>query len=131
MSTRLFLDAVMSKPTSRPVVGSGTSVVTDELMTLANASFPEEHQDPELMAKLAIVGYIILGYDNVMPLFSIWREAAVLGCPVGWRNRGHLPNYRRHIWKTDADIKFTKDFLNHPAAKTLLKAISILKKIAR
>jgi len=128
MSRKLFLDAVMSKPTPRAAVGSGTSIVTDELMTLAGAAFPEAHQDGELMAKLAVTGHTILGYDVVMPLFSVWHESAALGCPVEWGDRLHMPDCRRAIWKTDVDIKFTKDFLNHPAAKTPLTAISILKK---
>ncbi len=128
MSAGLFLDAVTSKPTSRPAVGSGTSIVTDELMTMAGAAFPEAHTDAELMAKLAAAGHTILGYDVVMPLFSVWHESAALGCPVEWGNRLHMPNCRKAIWKTDTDIKFTKDFLKHPAAAVPLKAISILKK---
>ena len=128
MSAKLFLDAVMSKPTPRPAVGSGTSVVTNELMTLAGAAFPEAHLNAELMAKLAAAGHTILGYDNVMPLFSVWHESAALGCLVEWGDRLRMPDCRTTIWKTDADIKFTKDFLGHSAAQTPLKAISILKK---
>jgi [methyl-Co(III) methanol-specific corrinoid protein]:coenzyme M methyltransferase len=128
MSAKIFLDAVMSKPTPRPAVGSGTSIVTDELMTLAGAAFPEAHLNAELMAKLAAAGHTILGYDNVMPLFSVWHESAALGCPVEWGDRLRMPDCCTTIWKTDADIKFTKDFLKHPAAKTPLEAISILKK---
>jgi len=128
MSAKLFLDTVMSRPTARPAVGSGTSVVTDELMTLAGAAFPEAHLNSELMARLAIAGHTILGYDVVMPLFSVWHESAALGCPVEWGDRLRMPDCRKTIWKTDTDIKFTKDFLRHPAAQTPLKAISILKK---
>ncbi len=128
MSAKIFLDAVTSKPSSRRAVGSGTSIVTDELMTLAGAAFPEAHLDGQVMAKLAIAGHTILGYDVVMPLFGVWHESAALGCPVEWGDRLHMPDCRKAIWKTDADIKFTKDFLRHPAAKTPLAAISILKK---
>jgi [methyl-Co(III) methanol-specific corrinoid protein]:coenzyme M methyltransferase len=128
MSAKLFLDAVTFRPIARPAVGSGTSVVTDELMTLAGAAFPEAHLDGELMAKLAIAGHTILGYDNVMPLFSVWHESAAIGSPVEWGDRLRMPDCRKAIWKTDADIKFTKGFLKHPAAKTPLTAISILKK---
>jgi len=128
MSAKLFLDAVMSKPTPRPAVGSGTSVVTEELTTLAGAAFPEAHLNAELMARLAAAGHTILGYDNVMPLFSVWHESAAIGCPVEWGDRLRMPDCRTAIWKTDADIKFTKDFLKHPAAKTPLTAISILKR---
>jgi len=128
MSAKIFLDAVTSKSTFRPAVGSGTSIVTDELMTLAGAAFPEAHLNGQVMAKLAIAGHTILGYDVVMPLFGVWHESAALGCPVEWGDRLHMPDCRRSIWKTDADIRFTKDFLKHPAAKAPLAAISILKK---
>jgi MtaA/CmuA family methyltransferase len=128
MSSKLFLDAVCGKPTSRPAVGSGTSIVTDELMTLAGAAFPEAHTNSGLMAKLAIAGHTILGFDVVMPLFSVWHESAAIGCPVEWGDRLHMPDCRKAIWRTDRDIKFSKDFLSHDAAKTPLAAISILKK---
>jgi [methyl-Co(III) methanol-specific corrinoid protein]:coenzyme M methyltransferase len=97
-------------------------------MTIAGAAFPQAHQDSELMAKLAIAGHTVLGYDVVMPLFSVWHESAALGCPVEWGDRLHMPDCRRAIWKTDDDIKFSRDFLKHPSAKTPLDAIKILKK---
>lgn len=128
MSARLFLDAVTSKATPRAAVGSGTSIVTDELMTLTGAAFPEAHINSEVMAKLAIAGHTVLGYDIVMPLFGVWHESAALGCWVEWGDRLHMPDCRKAIWKDDSDIEFTKDFLKHPAAKTPLEAISILKK---
>ena len=128
MSAKLFLDAVTAKNTSRPAIGSGTSIVTEELMTVADAYFPQAHQDPKDMAKLAITGHTILGYDVVMPLFSVWHESAAIGCPVKWGDRLHMPDCGKAIWKTDSDIKLSKDFLFHPAAKTPLDAIAILKK---
>lgn len=128
MSSKLFIDAVNAKPTSRPAVGSGTSIVTEDLMDLVGVTFPQAHTDPEAMAKLAITGHTVLNYDVVMPLFSVWHESAAVGCPVEWGDHGHMPDCRTAIWKTANDIAFTKDFLKHPAAQTPLKAISTLKK---
>ena len=34
MSAKLFLEAVKARPTTRPVVGTGTSIVTEDLMDL-------------------------------------------------------------------------------------------------
>lgn len=124
---QLFLDAVNGKPTSRPAVGSGTSIVTRELMDLAGAFFPDAHLDAEKMARLAIAGHTILGYDVVMPLFSVWHESAALGCEVVWGDIGHMPDSKDHLWSSADEIKIEKDFLNHPAAQTPLKALSILK----
>lgn len=128
MSTKLFIDAVHSRPTPRPVFGSGTSIVTADLMDEAGAAFPEAHLDPEAMTKLALAGHTILDFDVVMPLFSVWHESAAVGCPVEWGQRDLMPDCREHIWETADDIHYTKDFLKHPAAQTPLKSLSMLKK---
>jgi len=128
MSRKLFIDAVNSKPTARPAFGSGTSIVTEELMDEAGAIFPDAHLDPDGMTKLAITGHTILDFDVVMPLFSVWHESAAVGCPVEWGRKNLMPDCRVHIWKTIDDIKYSKDFLKHPAAQTPLKSISMLKK---
>lgn len=128
MTAKLFLDAVLNKPTPRSAIGPGTSIVTEELMSLADAAFPDAHLNPNIMAKLAVAGHTILGYDVVMPLFSVWHESAALGCPVRWGDCSHMPDCSAHIWKTLDDVKFDKSFLNHSAVQTPLKAISILKK---
>ncbi len=128
MSEKIFIDAVNSKKTPRAAIGSGTSIVTRELMDISKSYFPDAHHDPEVMAKLAMAGHTILGYDVVMPLFSVWHESAAIGCKVNWGDSGHMPDSRGHIWNTVDEIKVEKDFLNDPAAKTPLKAISILKK---
>ena len=97
-------------------------------MDITGAAFPEAHQDAQLMAKLAMAGYTVLGYDNVMPLFSVCHESVALGCPVNWGDRRHMPDCRHPIWKTDKDVKVAKDFLKHPSAQVPLEALSILKK---
>ncbi|MCK5127558.1 MAG: hypothetical protein KAR42_14980 [candidate division Zixibacteria bacterium] len=48
MSLKIFIDAVNFKPTPRPAVGSGTSIVTGELMDMTGACFPDAHLDTEL-----------------------------------------------------------------------------------
>ena len=128
MSAKLFLDAVKSKPAARPAIGSGTSIVTEELMDITGQNFPQAHTDPFSMAALAIAGHTILNFDVVMPLYSVWHESAALGCPVNWGDKHHMPDCREAIYKIDDDITITKDFLRHNAVQTPLKALSILKK---
>ena len=128
MSLKIFIDALNSKPTQRPAVGSGTSIVTKELMETAEAYFPAAHLDPEIMAKLAMAGHTILGYDVVMPLFSVWHESAAIGCDVDWGDIGRMPDSRGHIWGSADEISVNKDFLNKPSVQTPLRAISMLKK---
>ena len=128
MSRKLFLDAVAAKPTPRPAFGCGTSIVTEELMNEVGVSFPEAHLDPEAMTRLAVAGHTLFDFDVVMPLFSVWHESAAVGCPVEWGTKGRMPDCRGHIWETAEDIRYTKDFLKHPAAQAPLKSLAMLKK---
>lgn len=128
MSKKIFMDAVHSKPTLRPAFGSGTSIVTEGLMDEVGVAFPDAHLDPEAMTALAMTGQTILDFDVVMPLFSVWHESAAVGCPVEWGRKDLMPDCRKHIWKTVDDIRYSKDFLNHPAAQTPLKSLSMLRK---
>jgi [methyl-Co(III) methanol-specific corrinoid protein]:coenzyme M methyltransferase len=128
MSRKLFLDAVHGTSTPRPAFGSGTSIVTEELMDLVGAEFPKAHLDAEAMTKLALAGHTVFGFDVVMPLFSVWHESAAVGCPVEWGTKSRMPDCSGHIWETAEDIRCSKDFLNHPAVQTPLKSLSMLKK---
>ena len=80
----IFVGALTRRCEPRPATGSATSVVTVDLMERAGAFFPEAHLDAETMARLARAGATVLGFDNVMPLFSVWHESAALGCQVEW-----------------------------------------------
>ena len=99
MSTprELFLRALYRQPTSRPATGSATSVVTADLMDAVGVAFPEAHLHAQSMADLAAAGHTVLGFDNVMPLYSVWHESAALGCPVNWGDRTHMPDSRSRI----------------------------------
>ena len=75
MSKQRFLDAITRRNTIRqaPVFGTGTSIACLDLME-ATGAFPDAHLDPEKMADLAISGHTVLGFDVVMPLFSVCHE---------------------------------------------------------
>jgi [methyl-Co(III) methanol-specific corrinoid protein]:coenzyme M methyltransferase len=61
-------------------------------MDAAGVSFPEAHLDANAMADLALAGHEILGFDTVMPEYSVQQEAAALGCEVDWGNRDRMPD---------------------------------------
>jgi len=125
---QLFLDALRRKPTPRPATGSVTSVVTVDLMDAAGASFPTAHTDAAEMAKLAAAGHEVLGFDNVMPLFSVWHESAALGCPVDWGARDRMPDCRGHLAALGEDVTVPKDLLRRPGCAVPLAAIRLLRK---
>jgi len=46
------------------------------------------------MADLALAGHEILGFDTVMPEYSVHQEAAALGSRVDWGDRDMMPDAR-------------------------------------
>ncbi len=124
----IFLAALKRQPTPRPATGSATSMVTTDLMETVGVSFPEAHIDTGAMVSLAETSYTILGFDNVMPLFSVWHESEALGCEVNWGDPGHMPDSRGALYKIDDEIKIPGDLLKRRGCRVPLEAITLLKK---
>jgi methylthiol:coenzyme M methyltransferase len=124
---KIFMDALACRPTERPATGSATSVVTVDLMDEAGAAFPEAHLDAEVMATLATAGCTVLGFDNVMPLFSVWHESAAMGCEVDWGERGRMPDSRHHLYKLGDEIRIPPGLLEHFGCRVPLDAIRLLR----
>ena len=87
----VFLSALGRQPTPRPATGAATSIATVDLMEETGCFFPEAHLDAKVMEGLAAAGHEILGFDNVMPLFSVCHESAAIGCKVDWGKRDLMP----------------------------------------
>ena len=81
-SKERVLAALNRELVDRTPVCNPTSVATVELMDLVDAPFPEANQQPELMARLAATGYTELGFDSIMPVFSIIQDSSALGCKI-------------------------------------------------
>ncbi len=124
------LAALKREPVDRTPVCNPTSVATVELMDLVDAPFPDANRDPELMARLAATGYTELGYDTIMPVFTIIQESSALGCKIQWEQKDNWPTVkmREPIWEDVDDITIPADFLTHQDTKCVLDAISLLKK---
>ncbi|MCM8768412.1 MAG: MtaA/CmuA family methyltransferase [Candidatus Omnitrophica bacterium] len=125
---QIFMTALHRGKTPRPATGSATSVVTTDLMEKSRIFFPEAHLSPELMAELAALGHEKLGFDNIMPLFSVCHESAALGCQVDWGDRYSMPSCRGKIANIEDDIKVREDFLQQPECQIPLKALNLLRK---
>ena len=129
MSRELFLKALTRRNrTGKAVFGTGTSIVCKGLMDAEGAFFPEGHLEAEKMAALALAGHTMLGFDVVMPLFSVCHEAAAMGCNVNWGGPDAMPESGRAIFKDADDIRIPADLLQRPGCAVPLEAISILKK---
>lgn len=123
------LAAFRGEPVDRPAVCNPTSVATVELMDLVDAPFPQANRDGEMMARLAATGYTELGFDTIMPVFSIIQDSAALGCKIQWEQKDNWPTVKMSepIWETADDIVIPPDFLTHPDTACVLDAIRRLK----
>ena len=123
------LAALQRQPVDRTPVCNPTSVATVELMDLVDAPFPEANRDPERMARLAATSYTELGFDSIMPVFSIIQESSALGCRIQWEQKDNWPTVKmaEPIWKTAEDIVIPADLLTHPDTRCVLDAIGRLR----
>lgn len=129
-SRQRVLAALRREPVDRTPVCNPTSVATVELMDLVNAPFPDANRIPELMARLAATGHTELGFDSIMPVFSIIQESSALGCKIQWEQKDNWPTVkmREPIWEKPEDIRIPPDFLTHPDTRCVIEAIKILRK---
>ena len=128
MSRQTFLDATCRQNQSgQPVFGTGTSTVCQDIMQQIGVGFPDAHLDAEKMAELAITAHTMLGFDVVMPLFSVCHEAAAMGCNVNWGDANAMPEAGPPIFESADDIAVPTDLLDRPACAVPVRAISLLK----
>ena len=111
----------------RPPVGNPTSIVCQDLMDAAGVSFPDAHLEANAMADLALAGHEILGFDTVMPEYSVQQEAAALGCDMDWGDRDRMPDNKNFPYEDFADINVPENILEKPSMKVVLDALSILR----
>jgi [methyl-Co(III) methanol-specific corrinoid protein]:coenzyme M methyltransferase len=112
----------------RPPVANPTSIVCHELMDACGVSFPEAHLNPQAMAELALAGHEVLGFDTVMPEFSVDQEAAALGCEVDWGDRNKMPDTKTFPHEDFSDVEIPENFLEKPSLRVVLDALSILRR---
>ena len=124
------LNALAGKPVDRTPVANPTNVATVELMDLVDAPFPDACRDPELAARLAATGYTELGFDAIMPYFTIIQESSALGCDMQWEDKDNWPTVRMYnpIWKGESDILIPPGFLEHPDNLTITRSLELLKR---
>jgi [methyl-Co(III) methanol-specific corrinoid protein]:coenzyme M methyltransferase len=128
-----FWAALDGRPVDRPPAASITSVATYELMDRVGVRFPAAHVEPEAMAELAAAAHEVLGFDSVMPVFSIAQEAVALGCEVDWSDAAAMPTPATHPWADrSAAIRlpdgFPAAFLEDRYVRCAVEAIRLLKR---
>ena len=123
------LAALSGEAVDRTPVSNPTSVATVELMDLVGSPFPDANRDPEMNAHLAATGYTELGFDSIMPYFSIIQESSALGCEMQWEQKDNWPTVRmgNPIWKNHTDVQIPPGFLEHQDSIAITRSIGVLK----
>ena len=132
---RRFLSGMFGGRVDRLPAGSVTSVVTKEQMQTTGCFFPEAHYDVKKMVKLAAAAHTIIGYDAILPYFSVWIEGAALlegkelKGEMDWGTPTRMPVGHVEPWETPDQVSIPDDdeFLQRTAPSALLEAISILR----
>ncbi|MFZ0928940.1 MAG: MtaA/CmuA family methyltransferase [Syntrophobacteraceae bacterium] len=115
------------KKGARPPAGNATSIVCHDLMDASGVSFPQAHVDANAMAELALAGHETIGFDTVMPEYSVHQEAAALGCEVDWGSRDQMPDSRNFPYADFSDVVVPENILEKPSMRVVLDALSILR----
>ena len=112
----------------RPAVINPTSLACKELMKEADAWFPEAHTNPETMARLALAGHEVLGFDSVMPEYSVHQESAALGVEMDWGAPDMMPDGKTFPYADFSDIVIPENILEKPSITVVLRALEILRR---
>ena len=124
---RRFLIAMLGGKPNRTPVGNVVSVACVELMKMAGAWFPQAHLEAETMARLAAAGHTVLGYDTVMPVFSVVQEAAALGCQIDWGAPDMMPGAHTHPFADSKEFHITDNWIDAPSIQVVLEALRLLR----
>jgi len=112
----------------RPPAGNPTSIACHDLMDACGVSFPDAHLNASAMAELALAGHELIGFDSVMPEYSVDQEAAALGCTVDWGDRNVMPDCKDFPHEDFSHVEIPQDFLEKPSMRVLLDALGILRR---
>ena len=127
-SHNLVMSALYNgRKANRPPAGNPTSIVCHGLMEAAGVSFPEAHVDANAMADLALAGHEIVGFDTVMPEYSVHQESSALGCDVDWGDRDTMPDSKTFPYADFSEIHIPQNILEKPSMRVVLDALSILR----
>jgi len=111
----------------RPTVINPVSNATTESCNALGINFQDVHLNADKMAALAAYGTEKLGFDSVMPYFSVLQEAAALGGEIDWGGPYEMPKQRKSPHIDPDDFIIPTNFFDQISIRTVLDAIKLLK----
>ena len=113
----------------RAAVINPVSNATAESCRALGIRFADAHSDAAAMAALAAYAHENLGFDSVMPYFSVTAEAAALGAEIDWGgNNPKMPTAHSYVVKELRPLAVPEGYLAKPALAAVINAVRILKK---
>ncbi|HUW58974.1 MAG TPA: uroporphyrinogen decarboxylase family protein [Planctomycetota bacterium] len=131
MSTsRGLLDILRGRAVGRAAVvcpGGMMSLAVTEVMTAADAAWPDAHRDAGTMLRLALAMHDAIGFDNVAMPFCMTVEAEAYGAPVDLGSVAVHPRVTGAILGTDGTDALPRPDFRAGRARTLLDALGTAK----
>ncbi len=127
-SRERFFASLAGKEVDRKPVINPTSTATKETCDILGFSFKDVHLDTDKTAALAAFNCEQLGFDSVMPYYSVVLEAAAFGADIDWGSDVEMPNQKRPVFSNPNDFVMPTDFLDKLPIKTVLDSIKLLRK---
>ena len=125
-SRERFFVLLHNEQSDRPAVINPVSVVTEESVTALGLDFSKTHLDADSAAALACYSHDVLGFDSVMPYFSVVAEAAALGAEIRWGDNLRMPSQHSLVFSQPEQVKVPAGFLDHPATRCIIDAVRII-----
>ena len=125
-SKERFYALLHEKPADRPAVINPVSVATTESVTALGMNFSKVHSDAESSAALACYSRDVIGFDSIMPYFSVVAEAAALGAEIRWGDNQTMPSQHGIVFNEPEQVKVPEDFLNRTTIRCIIDAIKLI-----
>jgi len=127
-SKERFFNLLKGIEADRPSIINPVSNATSESCGRLGIRFRDVHLDADKMAALAAYGAEPIGFDSVMPYFSVVQEAFALGAVIDWGGNETMPDQKGPLYEDPEQFILPEDFLNRPSIRTVLDSIRLLKK---
>lgn len=120
--------ALTGKPVDRKPIASLMTGVTTGLMEKCGVTYPEAHQDADLMVRLAGASYEYFGIETMKLPFCMTVEAEALGSTVNFGDQATLPQIDERRFENYEDFEIPQDLLTRGRIPMVLEAIGKAKK---
>ncbi len=126
-----FLRVLDKKEVDKVPVCSPTQTGTLELMDMTNTSWPKAHYDSEEMARLALAGHTVLGFEAVRYPFSSFDIPVSLGCKYSegtFNSQPHQIDFPVKELKDAKNITIPENFFEVDLVKVIMNTTDLLVK---